>query len=68
MRNGKTQMKAELENPQLIKDLKKPRFDMSDILRHKLRIKEWMPCGPDDTYPHFWKCTSCEATHAFSAK
>lgn len=68
MRNGKTGMKSILENPGPIKDRKVPRFDTSDLNRHKLRINEWMPCGPDDSYSHFWRCTGCNSDMAFSVK
>lgn len=68
MRNANTKMKAHLEKPSAIKDLTKPRFDTSDLFRHKLRLDEWMPSGPDDTYPHFWSCPSCSEHFSFSGK
>lgn len=68
MRNSNTKMKAALDKPSAIKDRTKPRFDTSDLNRYKLRVDEWMPCGPDESYPHFWTCSGCDTNIAASAK
>lgn len=68
MRNAKTGTKAELGHDAICKDRSQPRFDVTDLGKYKFRVNEWMPCGPDGTYKHFWYCEECKTELGFSEK
>ena len=64
-RNAKTGEKKALKYDSPIKDKNKPRFDVSDMNRDKLRCNIWKPCGNDENLRHFWRCPSCEKHYKF---
>jgi hypothetical protein len=68
MRNSKTGVQAQLDNPNAKLDRTKPRFETIDLSKQKLRLTDWQPCGPDGTYHHFWSCAKCGVERSFSAQ
>ena len=68
MRNAKTGAKADLGHDAKCKDRTQPRFDITDLGKYKFRVNEWLPCGPDGTYKHFWRCEACDVQLSFSEK
>lgn len=68
MRNSKTGVKTVLGTNAKTLERNKPRFDISDMNQEKFNFQEWLPCGPDDTYKHFWDCEHCKTHPSFSWK
>lgn len=68
MRNAKTHVQAQLDNPNPQLDRTKPRFETIDLAKQKLRLSDWQPCGPDGTHRHFWSCVKCGSERSFGSE
>lgn len=68
MRNSKTKAKAALGHNAKCQDRTRPRFEVSDLGKYKFRLNDWLACGPDGTYKHFWHCEACDLDLSFSEK
>lgn len=66
MRNSKTKTKVQMAVGKPIKDKNVPRFDIIDLHQNKIRLNDWMPCGPEYDHYHFWYCPNCEIDAKFT--
>jgi len=63
-RDHVTGMKSEISKPAKY-DANTPRFNISDLDQHKVRLDEWRIIGPNKDQKHFWHCATCCKTCQF---